>query len=159
MSPRLLLQAYTIHTSYNIHTYLIHGCSFILSLCLQSTCSYLHLYPIFMNEISGRDRGISPSLLLVLNLLSATQIYYTSFINLQLVKSANGTTTNSVVIANLWSKHACCTCSLPRLQKQAEQSLVRNDYKSAFTWEAIYILLLFIQIYDKVTSANKVIIT
>ena len=30
--------------------------------------------------------------------------------------------------------------------------------KSAFTWEAIYILL-FIQIYDKVTSANKIIMT
>ena len=43
--------------------------------------------------------------------------------------------------------------------KKAQQSLVRNDYESAFTWEAIYILLLFIQIYDKVTSANKVIIT
>ena len=44
---------------------------------------YLHLYPIFMNEISRRDRSISPSPLLVLNLLSAAQIYYTSFINLQ----------------------------------------------------------------------------
>ena len=31
--------------------------------------------------------------------------------------------------------------------------------KSAFTWEAVYILLLFIQIYDKVTSANKVVMT
>ena len=32
--------------------------------------------------------------------------------------------------------------------------------KSAFTWEAIYIFsLLFIQIYDKITSANKVIMT
>ena len=31
--------------------------------------------------------------------------------------------------------------------------------KSAFTWDAIYILLLFIQIYDKITSANKVMMT
>ena len=31
--------------------------------------------------------------------------------------------------------------------------------KSGFIGEAIYILLLFIQIYDKVTSANKVIMT
>ena len=31
--------------------------------------------------------------------------------------------------------------------------------KSAFTWEAIYILLLFIQMYDKVASANKIIMT
>ena len=28
-------------------------------------------------------------------------------------------------------------------------------FKSAFTLEAIYILLLLIQIYDKVTSAKK----
>ena len=43
----------------------------------------LHLYPIFMNESSGLDSAISPSLLLVLNLISAVQIYYASFINLQ----------------------------------------------------------------------------
>ena len=52
-------------------------------LCEIGLYANLHLYPIFMNEISGRDRSISPSPLLVLNLLSAAQIYYTSFINLR----------------------------------------------------------------------------
>ena len=39
-----------------------------------------------MNENSGLNSAISPSMLLVLNLLSAAQIYYASFINLQCSK-------------------------------------------------------------------------
>ena len=39
-----------------------------------------------MNENSERDRMISPSPLLVITLLSAAQIYYTSFIYLQCSK-------------------------------------------------------------------------
>ena len=69
-------------------------------------------------------------------------------------------TTDSVVIANLWSKHECwqkehvLKC---RICKNYHSNAWREMIKLAFTWEAIYILLLFIQIYDKVTSANKVI--
>ena len=76
----------------------------------------LHLYPIFMNENSGRDRAISPSPLLVINLISAAQIYDTSFINLQRSKISqwndNKQRSNKLTCeANTHAARAhCCVC-------------------------------------------------
>ena len=70
---------------------------------------YLPLYPIFMNENRGCYSTITPSSRSTISPSSHSDLLQkvrTLFIILQRSRINQWTSTNSVVIANLWSKHA-----------------------------------------------------
>ena len=73
------------------------------------------------------------TLLALSAMLSRAKIYYTSFINLQHSKISqwndNKQRSNSELVKQTRMLHVLIDAS----EKQAQQSLVRNDYESAFT--------------------------